>query len=114
MICHLQEQCHLWYLGCRFCQLLICHLGAAFASCSSALSSRPQNPMLPRQGSLNGSMGSPPDQPISSSARDCIVLAPCAANEILPMNPEFPADLFTACLTTPILVALRWFITQNR
>lgn len=50
----------------------------------------------------------------AASQRDCIVLAPCAANELLPMNPAFPADLFTACLTTPILVALRWFITQNR
>lgn len=49
----------------------------------------------------------------SSSQRDCIVLAPCAANELLPTNPKFPADLFTACLTTPILVALRWFIACN-
>jgi regulator-associated protein of mTOR len=46
--------------------------------------------------------------------RDCIVLSPCGANELLPMDPQFPADLFTACLTTPILIALRWFITQNR
>lgn len=49
-----------------------------------------------------------------SLAKDCIVLAPCAGNEILPMDPQFPADIFTACLTTPILVALRWFIIQNR
>lgn len=49
----------------------------------------------------------------ASSQRDCIVLAPCAANELLPANPKFPADLFTACLTTPILVALRWFIARN-
>jgi regulator-associated protein of mTOR len=25
----------------------------------------------------------------------------------------FPADLFTSCLTTPIAVALRWFIRQT-
>ncbi|KAJ8928348.1 hypothetical protein NQ314_019078 [Rhamnusium bicolor] len=32
--------------------------------------------------------------------------------EVLPMNPDLPADLFTACLTTPIKVALRWFVLQ--
>jgi hypothetical protein len=49
----------------------------------------------------------------SSPSSDCIVLAPCAAHELLPMNPEFPADTFTSCLTTPIPIALRWFIQQN-
>ena len=29
------------------------------------------------------------------------------------MNPDLPADLFTACLTTPIKVALRWFVMRN-
>ena len=29
------------------------------------------------------------------------------------MNPDLPADLFTCCLTTPIEIALRWFISQN-
>lgn len=43
----------------------------------------------------------------------CIQLAACAADQILPMHPDLPADLFTACLTTPIEVALRWFLTQN-
>ena len=46
--------------------------------------------------------------------RDIIVLCPTSApNELLPMNPELPADLFTSCLTTPIPVALRWFVLQN-
>lgn len=49
----------------------------------------------------------------ASSANEAIVLAACAANEILPMNPELCADVFTSCLTTPITVALRWFISQN-
>jgi regulator-associated protein of mTOR len=30
------------------------------------------------------------------------------------MNPELPADLFTSCLTTPIKMALRWFVMQNQ
>ena len=41
-------------------------------------------------------------------------LAACAANQLLPMNPDLPADLFTACLTTPIKMALRWFVMQNQ
>jgi hypothetical protein len=55
------------------------------------------------------------NSPLSGSlaSGDCIVLAPCAAHELLPMNPEFPADTFTSCLTTPIPIALRWFIQQN-
>ncbi|KAI9595572.1 raptor N-terminal caspase like domain-containing protein [Syncephalis fuscata] len=44
---------------------------------------------------------------------DCIQLAACSANEVLPMNPTLPADLFSACLTTPIPMALRWFVLQS-
>lgn len=40
--------------------------------------------------------------------KNCIQLASCAANQILPMNPDLPADIFTSCLTTPIKIALRW------
>ena len=47
------------------------------------------------------------------SVRDTIVLCPTSAGELLPMNPEFPADIFTSCLTTPIPIALRWFVHQN-
>ncbi|KAF1324552.1 Regulatory-associated protein of mtor, partial [Globisporangium splendens] len=73
-------------------------------------------------GILLGHFNNPPSQPsadgngvggMSSSAGEAIVLAACAANEILPMNPELCADVFTSCLTTPITVALRWFISQN-
>jgi len=44
----------------------------------------------------------------------CIQLAACTETQILPMNPDLPADLFTSCLTTPIRTALRWFILQNK
>jgi regulator-associated protein of mTOR len=43
-----------------------------------------------------------------------IVLAACRGSETLPMNPQYPADIFTACLTTPIQIALRWFILSVR
>lgn len=29
------------------------------------------------------------------------------------MSPELPADLFTSCLTTPVQMALRWFVLQG-
>ena len=53
----------------------------------------------------------PANPPVS--LKNCIQLAACAANQILPMNPELPADLFTSCLTTPIKMALRWFVMQR-
>ncbi|KAL3830244.1 hypothetical protein ACJIZ3_019046 [Penstemon smallii] len=47
------------------------------------------------------------------STRDCILLASCEAHETLPQSVEYPADVFTSCLTTPIKMALRWFCTRS-
>jgi regulator-associated protein of mTOR len=44
---------------------------------------------------------------------DCIHLAACRDNEVLPTNPQLPADIFTSCLTTPINMAVRFFMLQN-
>ncbi|KAF6174060.1 hypothetical protein GIB67_020242 [Kingdonia uniflora] len=44
----------------------------------------------------------------NSSMKDCILLAACEAHETLPQSAEFPADVFTSCLTTPIKMALKW------
>ncbi|KAL7747194.1 Target of rapamycin complex 1 subunit kog1 [Sorochytrium milnesiophthora] len=46
--------------------------------------------------------------------RDSLQFAACQPDQVLPMNPELPADMFTCCLTTPIDMALRWFVLQNR
>jgi len=45
---------------------------------------------------------------------DSLQLAACGPNEQLPSFPELPADVFTACLTSPIDVALRYFIMNNQ
>ena len=45
--------------------------------------------------------------------RESIHLAACGPDEVLPMNPDLPADLFTCCLTSPIEISLRWFVLQN-
>lgn len=51
--------------------------------------------------------------PAPPSYKNCIQLAACGPSQVLPMNPDLPADLFTSCLTTPIKVALRWFVLQS-
>lgn len=48
-----------------------------------------------------------------SGQGEAIVLAACGPAEVLPLNPELCADVFTSCLTTPITIALRWFLSQN-
>lgn len=45
---------------------------------------------------------------------ESIQLAACAANEQLPSCPELPADVFTSCLTSPIDIALRYFVMHNQ
>lgn len=57
---------------------------------------------------------------VSNSQMNCfgllegsILLAACGSKELLPMNPKLPADLFTACLTTPVKTALLWFCLQR-
>ncbi|KXG27592.1 regulatory-associated protein of TOR 2 isoform X2 [Sorghum bicolor] len=49
----------------------------------------------------------------ASSQKDCILLAACEAHQMLPQSAEFPADVFTACLTTPIKMALHWFCKRT-
>ena len=49
-------------------------------------------------------------QPMMNSLQ----LAACAANEHLPSCPELPADVFTSCLTSPIDIALRYFIMNHQ
>lgn len=63
--------------------------------------------------SSTGNMNSSPSIGPCNSFRNCIQLAACSEDQILPMNPQLPADLFTACLTTPIKVALKWFMLQR-
>ncbi|CAG9584299.1 unnamed protein product [Danaus chrysippus] len=58
--------------------------------------------------------GSKPDSVPPVSYKNCIQLGACAAGQSLPMSPELPADLFTACLTTPVKMAIKWFVLRTR
>lgn len=70
---------------------------------------RTSSPLQVATQGVSGELSGPP-----ISNRNCIQLAACSATQLLPMNPELPADLFTSCLTTPIKMALRWFVMQNQ
>lgn len=50
---------------------------------------------------------------VKTAFKPYIHLAACAVRENLPTNPSLPADLFTACLTTPIEMGLWFFVLQN-
>lgn len=66
------------------------------------------------QSDQEGTRNSPSPPVLGTTTyKNCIQLAACASNQILPMNPQLPADLFTSCLTTPIRIALKWFILQS-
>lgn len=50
---------------------------------------------------------------VPSNYKPYIHLAACDVKENLPTNPALPADVFTCCLTTPIEMALWFFVLQN-
>lgn len=89
------------------------HPGTAATSASSGIESVDQ---IDSNFITNGGNGSNyPNTHINlrPEYKRCILLAACGKDEVLPMNPDLPADLFTSCLTTPIKIALQWFVQQN-
>lgn len=61
----------------------------------------------PQKQTLDGYVSPPPN------FNNSILFGACAADQILPMNPELPADLFTCCLTTPIKMSLKYYLLQK-
>lgn len=39
-----------------------------------------------------------------------LFICACSAGEMLPLSPSLPADMLTSCLTTPLKMALEWYI----
>ncbi|KAL5709830.1 Regulatory-associated protein of TOR 1 [Ranunculus cassubicifolius] len=66
------------------------------------------NAFIERQDGASSSTGSS-----ANTIKDFILLGACEPHESLPQSAEFPADVFTSCLTTPIKMALRWFCTRS-
>lgn len=55
----------------------------------------------------------PESDDVNYPFESCMQLAACRGDEILPMSPDLPADLFTCCITTPVDMAVKWFLLQN-
>ena len=96
-------------LDCSGAGVLMPFFTAALESSSSATTMDPSS--NPSGGSGGGSRSG--EESYLRGIRDTVVLCPTSQGEWLPLNPMFPADIFTSCLTTPIAVALRWFIRQS-
>jgi regulator-associated protein of mTOR len=91
------------------------HLLPHFASTDQSFAPygvEPKN--VPRASGVavsSSGMASPPiPQSPSEHRHEWIVFAACGANETLPKLASLPADVFTACLTTPVKMALHWFV----
>eukprot|EP01038_Epipyxis_sp_PR26KG_P006077 gene6077-8370_t len=102
----------IYVLDCSGAGVLIPHLVDS-ATLQSSVPSNPTNAFEMNGGGNNRAPSMPNLNQLSGVDGPTIVLAACRANEILPMNPLYPADIFTSCLTTPITIAIRWFILQN-
>ena len=57
--------------------------------------------------------GRDPSSLPAEAYENCILMAACRAGEMLPMHPSLPADLFTCCVTSPIEIAIRFFVSQS-
>lgn len=44
---------------------------------------------------------------------EVFMIAASSLNETLPITPDMPADILTSCLTTPIEIALKWYLKQS-
>lgn len=86
---------------------------AAAAAATAAAAAAGAAAQAAAGGGGGAGVGPPPTSQLVSY-KNCIHLAACAANEILPMNAQLPADLFTSCLTTPINIALKWYAMQEK
>lgn len=82
------------------------------ANPTSAPSPPPPPAAVGTPGSETPPIESKPTPPIIPF-RETIQLGACLGHETLPMNPDLPADLFTCCLTSPIEIALRFFLLRN-
>ncbi|KEG14191.1 regulatory associated protein of mTOR [Trypanosoma grayi] len=42
-----------------------------------------------------------------------MLICACSAGCFLPLNPQLPADVLTSCLTTPLQMALEWYVSYS-
>jgi regulatory associated protein of mTOR len=92
------------------------HAGLILDSLKTSYESGPQRGVARAVSGQSGPVA-PFPRPCSSfggdPAQETIILAACGANQMLPQDSDLCADIFTACLTTPIKVAMRWCATSR-
>ena len=50
---------------------------------------------------------------VAEPSLNVILFGACSQGECLPLNPGYPADIFTACMTTPLRMAILWFCNHS-
>ena len=50
---------------------------------------------------------------VAEPSLNVILFGACSQGESLPLNPGYPADIFTACMTTPLRMAILWFCNHS-
>jgi regulator-associated protein of mTOR len=74
-----------------------------------------QSTLAPQSGSLSSLANPQLSQSFNASRiRNSIHLGACGLSEVLPAHPDLPADIFTACLTTPIKTAIHWYVSHKK
>ncbi|KAL5254058.1 hypothetical protein ACHWQZ_G013724 [Mnemiopsis leidyi] len=54
------------------------------------------------------------DTPEPRFEEECLHLAACSKDQVLPQNPEMPADMYTSCLTSTVKTALHYWFHQQK
>ena len=101
-------------LDCSNAGILIPFLTCPVTDTPPGTPPRPQNSESQLHGMQQQAVPQNMEDAASMWVKDTIVLCPTSEHEWLPMHPDYPADIFTSCLTTPIQIALRWFVRRNR
>lgn len=116
----------MWVFDCSRAGLAIDHYSAVYEhirrereASQDAAATTPTssgNSLPRRRGASNSAQAQAdyqPQQKRGSQIDELILLGACRGNELLPFNPDYPADVFTACLTTPIRMAVLWFCKHS-
>jgi hypothetical protein len=81
-------------------------LSSTNATSSPSISKKPSANLLQE-------LGDPSSRRYGHFTTETIQLAACQPDEMLPRDPKLPADVFTCCLTSPIEMALRFYVLRN-
>lgn len=85
--------------------LRVPHSPSPIKSATSPEKTAPSSSTMTSSGELLAALAAP-----LNALPDILVLAATGADECLSLHPDMPADIFTSCLTTPIEMAIRFYL----